>query len=223
LKSYRADEGYYDYSDEGLLRSVEQSLSTMGISAIDILFLHEPACIQREEADRVIQSLMEFKEKGYAKKIGLGGNPPAWFEPYLLPEVFDVVMEFNKLNACSSVALTEHLSYCLAHNIQYFVASPLHMGLLGDRFESYVSQPPTWLDNDVVESAILAKEIADRLGLDLPTLAHRFLLSLPFPFRIVIGASNRQQLVETLADFNAGPLSIELVEELLNNTKRKIA
>jgi D-threo-aldose 1-dehydrogenase len=223
LKSYRADEGYYDYSDDGMQRSVEQSLSTLGIPAIDILFLHDPACIEKKEAARVIRSLMAFKEKGYAKKIGLGGNAPDWFAPYLQPEIFDVVMEFNKLNACNSLALTEQLPYCLAKNIEYFVASPLNMGLLGDRFESYVNQPPEWLSIDMVEAAMSVKEIAERYELVLRTLAHRFLLSLPFPFRIVIGASNRQQLTQTMTDFSEGSLPTAVIEELLTNTKRKTA
>jgi aryl-alcohol dehydrogenase-like predicted oxidoreductase len=223
LKSYKADEAFYDYSDDGMKRSVEQSLSTLGITVADILFLHDPTSIQRDEADRVIRNLVALKEEGYAKKNGLGGNPPSWIEPYLQAKVFDVVMEYNKLNACNGIALTELLPYCLAHNIQYFVASPLNMGLLGDRFESFVKQPPAWLDRGAVEAAILAGEVAKRHGLALHTLAHRFLLSLPFSFRIVVGASNLQQFTETIADFNDGPLSADLIEELLSNTKIKIA
>jgi D-threo-aldose 1-dehydrogenase len=121
LTSYNASEGYYDYSDNGIRRSVEQSLSTLGVPCVDILFPHDPDQLQREEADRVIQSLQRIKEEGCTKKIGLGGNPPAWFETYLQQEIFDVVMEFNKLNACSTIALTEHLPYCLANNIQLWI------------------------------------------------------------------------------------------------------
>jgi D-threo-aldose 1-dehydrogenase len=71
-----------------------------------------------------------------------------------------------------------------------------------------------------VEAAIRAKDIADRYGITLPELAHRFLLSLPHPFNIVIGASNRVQLMDTIKDFNNGPLPDALVLEIINNTNK---
>jgi D-threo-aldose 1-dehydrogenase len=222
LKSYDASEAYHDYSNDGMQRSLEQSLSVLGLVSVDILFLHEPEMLQREQVDRVIRCLLKIKENGYAKKIGLGGNLPAWFKPYLQPGVIDVVMEFNKLNICNSTALREYLPYCLNRHLEYFVASPLNMGLLGNRFAKYVNQPPAWLSSDILEAAIEGKKIADRHGLSLRNMAHRFLLSLPFDFKVVIGACNRQQLLETMVDFSDGPLDPSLMEELLSTTKNRM-
>jgi aryl-alcohol dehydrogenase-like predicted oxidoreductase len=116
---------------------------------LDILFLHEPDAVKPEQADDVIASLLSFKKKGLTKQIGLGGNPPQWFGKYLRPEIFDVVMEFNKLNACSTVALNENLPFCNNHHIKYFAASPLNMGLLGSCFETFTTNPPAWLDKKI--------------------------------------------------------------------------
>jgi D-threo-aldose 1-dehydrogenase len=220
LKSYAADEGYYDYSDKGMQLSVEQSLHTLGISELDILFLHDPAAINAGQADAVIESLLAFKRKGYTRQIGLGGNPPGWFHKYLKPEIFDVLMEFNKLNACSAVALEEHLPFCIHNKIRYFAASPLNMGLLGSSFETFTARPPAWLDIKYVEAAIRIKDIANRHNMPLHTLAHRFLLSLPYPFDIVIGASNQEQLKCTITDFDSGPLPGALFLEIMNSTNK---
>ncbi len=218
LKSFNASDGIYDYSDYGIWRSVEQSLSILGVDAVDILFLHEPDRLPSNGIAPVIQTLLKIKEKGYAKKIGLGGNPPDWFLSYLQPEVFEVVMEFNKLNACNTTALTGSLPYCLNNNMEYFVASPLNMGLLGDRFASYVSNPPSWLHPNILAGAVSAGKIAEEHHLVLRNLAHRFLLSLPFPFKIVIGACSRQQLNESIADFCQGPLEPEIINKILSTT-----
>jgi D-threo-aldose 1-dehydrogenase len=222
LKSYDASEAYHDYSDDGMQRSVEQSLSVLGLTSIDILFLHEPEVLKQEDVDRVIRCLLRIKENGYAKRIGLGGNPPAWFRPYLQPGVIDVLMEFNKLNACNNNALHEYLPYCIDRHIEYFVASPLNMGLLGDRFANYVNQPPAWLGDDALEAAIEVNKMADKNELSLRNISHRFLLSLPFDFKVVIGACNRQQLRETMVDFSDGPLDPSLMEELLSITKNRM-
>ncbi len=220
LKSFAANEGYYDYSEKGMQQSVEQSLNTFDLTELDILFLHDPAAIAPEQADAVIELLLAFKTKGYTKQIGLGGNPPEWFGKYLVPEIFDVLMEYNKLNACSTVALKENLLFCNNNHIKYFAASPLNMGLLGSCFESFTTDPPVWLDRKYIETALQLKKIADREGMALHSLAQRFLLSFTQPFTIVIGAKNREQLTDTLNDFDSGPLPEELSREIINHTNK---
>lgn len=222
LKTFAAHEGRYDYSTEGMQRSVEQSLKTLGVSSLDILFLHDSSQIEVGSAETVIETLVAFKEKGYAKKIGIGGNPPSWMARYLKPEIFDVVMEYNKLNACNLIALDENLPYCLANNIQYYAASPLNMGLLGSSYNSFIGSPPAWLDKGFIDAAIRVKALADAHNIALPALAHRFLLSLPYTFQIVIGASNSAQLSATIDDFKSGPLPEFLMNEVIQCTNNKI-
>jgi aryl-alcohol dehydrogenase-like predicted oxidoreductase len=221
LKSYAADEGYYDFSVAGMQHSVEESLKTLGVSDVDILFLHDPHAIAPADIEGVLETLQDFKKKGYARQIGLGGNPPGWFQPYLKPEIFDVLMEFNKLNACSTIALEENLPRCLNNKMKYFAASPLNMGLLGSCYESFTANPPAWLDIKYVKTAIRINEIADRNHIALRALAHRFLLSIPLAFQIVIGPSNRQQLELTLGDLSDGPLPNELFLEIINSINKK--
>jgi D-threo-aldose 1-dehydrogenase len=223
LKTYAADEGRYDYSAESMWKSVEQSLETLGVSSLDILFLHDPTMIEESLVAPVIETLIAIKEKGYTKKIGIGGNPPSWMEPYLKPELFDVLMEYNKLNACTLVALEEHLPFCLASHIQYYAASPLNMGLLGGCYDSFTCNPPAWLSKKIIDAAIRVKALADAHAIALPALAHRFLLSLPYHFKIVIGASNAAQLAATINDFKRGPLPQFLVKEIIQCINNKIS
>ncbi len=217
LKSYAADVGCYDYSSEGLEKSIHNSLKTLEISIIDILFLHDPSAISPEQAERVAEELSEFKRKGYAKKIGLGGNSPEWFNKYITPDVFDVVMEYNRLNACCVEALNSSLPGYQSKGIEFYVASPLHMGILGNRFDMLTENPPAWLDKNNINRAKKVKKIADKHGMQLSSLAHRFLLTIPGNFKIVIGPSNLRELQDTLADFEAGPLAKDIYDEIINN------
>lgn len=214
LKSYATDECFYDYSSEGMKKSVEDSLNVLGVPVIDTLFLHEPSVIKEDDADRIIETLISLKQMGYAKRLGVGGNSPDWFKKYITPDVFEVVMEYNRLNACNLDALHTSLPDCESKGIEFYVASPLHMGLLGSRFESFTANPPAWLDKNVIETAKRVKAIADRYGLSLPSLAHRFLLSLSHDFKIVIGAVDSYQLQQSICDFAEGPLSCELFDEI---------
>lgn len=222
LKGFSATEGRYDYSADGMMRSVELSLATLGVPAVDILFLHDPAHMNVSEAGRVVETLLAIKEQGYAAKIGLGGNPPEWFRPYIEAGVFEVLMEFNKLNACNTRALVEYLPFCEQRQIEYYAASPLFMGLLGNRFDDFTTDPPVWISHETVEIATWVNSMAVANNMSLHELAHRFLLSLPFSFQIVIGASNLNQLQQTLADFNNGPLEPGLVEKIMNYADKKM-
>jgi aryl-alcohol dehydrogenase-like predicted oxidoreductase len=195
-------------------KSVEDSLNVLGVPVIDTLFLHEPSVIKEDDADRIIETLISLKQMGYAKRLGVGGNSPDWFKKYITPDVFEVVMEYNRLNACSLDALHTSLPDCESKGIEFYVASPLHMGLLGSRFDSLTANPPAWLDKNVIETAKRVKAIADRYGLSLPSLAHRFLLSLSHDFKIVIGAVDSYQLQQSIDDFAEGPLSCELFDEI---------
>lgn len=217
LKSNSAHDGKYDYSAIGMVKSVEHSLRTLGVDVIDVLFLHEPMAISdRKMADGIVEQMQDFKRKSYAAKIGIGGNIPEWFIPYVKSGTFDVVMEYNRLDACCQDALSSTILYCKQLQMEFYSASPLHMGLLGDHFEAYTSTPPDWLDKSNIEKAKLLKIIAAKYKMSLHSLAHRFLFSLEEDFKIVFGPSNMQQLSETLNDIRSGVLPEQVAEDIIN-------
>jgi aryl-alcohol dehydrogenase-like predicted oxidoreductase len=215
LKSHRADEAYYDYSSGGMKSSVEHSLKTLGIAAADLLFLHDPSAISAAEIEGVLQQMQDFKSEGYARRIGLGGNVPNWMEPYLQDNPFDVVMEYNKLNACCIDALRTTVPFYLESGKEYYAASPLNMGLLGCNFSRFTTDPPEWLDLKNIEQAKEINSIAYKYNMPLQVLAHRFFRNIPYPIKTVIGAANQQQLTDTLLAFGAGSLPTVIYHEIL--------
>ncbi|WON92713.1 aldo/keto reductase [Sphingobacterium sp. UGAL515B_05] len=215
LKSYVATEAKYDYSIAGMQRSVDESLRTLGVSTVDVLFLHEPAVLTVNNAERVVSAIEHFKEKGFAKKIGIGGNPPDWFLPFLEEGRFDILMEYNKLNACRVDALQNSIPRCQQTQTEYYAASPLNMGLLGCKFQEFSRCIPDWLDVGTVEQARRIQAIAERNNLPLEVLALRFLLNLNVEFKLVLGAANRQQLQNSLGAINQGKLPVKIYKEIL--------
>lgn len=216
LKSYAADEGHYDYSNKAMTDSIENSLSVLGTDNIDILFLHDPSAIPTEDIERVLERLLYFKEKGYVQKLGLGGNPPDQFRKYLNSQYFDIIMEYNKLNACCIDAMEQTLAICQLEGMKYYAASPLNMGLLGSSFDQFIKSPPKWLEPASLKRAqqigLLAKEYRSSTS----ELAHRFLLNLRSSFKIVLGPSNGSELKDTLQMLDKGPLTDQMFQTLLS-------
>jgi D-threo-aldose 1-dehydrogenase len=219
LKSYRADLANYDYSNEGMKRSVDNSLNTLGVSMIDVLFLHDPAAIAREDIENVVLLMQYFKQHGFAQKIGIGGNLPAGFSSYLEDDVFDVIMEYNRLNACCIDALHTTIPICKRTHKEYYAASPLHMGLLGCNFSEFLNFPPSWLDMKSITQAQRINLIAEQWNIPLDALALRFLCSLPAPFKLVLGAADHDQLQSSLNAIEAGMLSADIYNEILQTLK----
>ncbi|SDC99089.1 aldo/keto reductase [Niabella drilacis] len=219
LKSYASDHGIYDYTPGAMVKSVEGSLEILGIPAIDVLFLHEPAAIPEPEIGPAIAKMMDFKREGYARKIGLGGNYPPSFLKYLEAGMFDVVMEYNRLNACCTDALDTTLPECCSRNIAYWAASPLHMGLLGRCFNAFAAARPEWLEQRYIDTASGIHQMAVEHHLQLPSLALRFLQSIPLPVNIVIGPASQKELGDSLTAIARGPLAEDLYHKIIHYTK----
>ncbi|MBV8251894.1 MAG: aldo/keto reductase [Chitinophaga sp.] len=212
-KTYAADHAVYDYSNAAMRESVHNSLRTLGVPAVDVLFLHDPEAVPVAQMPEVMEVMQSLKQQGLAKKIGLGGNIPACFEPFM--SSFDVIMEFNRLNACNVAALKERLPSCLARGMAYYAASPLNMGLLGRNFETWQQYPPAWLSKKSLAVAQQLHHIAVMNDMTLPALAQRFLLNIPMEFNIVLGASSVAELENSLAALREGPLAEDLYRTIL--------
>lgn len=214
LKSYVVDDCIYDYSAEGMQKSVENSLTVLRVPSLDLLFLHEPAAIPEKEVDRVIGQLLEFKRKGYVQQLGIGGNPPPSFRPFLMKAYFDVVMEVARFTAINIDSLKDSIPFLTSRGILPYIASPLHMGLLGKSFDTFRADPPGWLDKESLQRAIQLRQLSEGSHLSLSALSHRFILSFDREFRLVIGPSNPSELAATLADIQAGPLPPALFRDI---------
>jgi len=215
LRARDAHTTHTDYSSEGMKRSFYNSLETLGVDKVDLLFLHEPQLVPLAEIDRILEVLQGFKTEGLAGSIGVGGNPTEAFLPFVKKPHFDVVSGFLKLDACNLSALKEHLPHFRRQGIAYYAASALHFSLLGNRYESLVNQvPDEWITAEDQRAARAVKAIADQHEWSLPSLAQRYLFSIAEADRVVIGARTPRQIEATLADWRAGKLPRELFEQV---------
>lgn len=212
LPSRDAHEGVFDYSSAGLRDSLQRSLATLGLPAVDLLFLHEPECVPPAERPRVVATLRQLQADGLARRLGVaGGQGPDW-DGLVETGVFDVVMLFRRLDACIFAGLAEDLPRLRRAGIATYGASPLHMGLLGSRHEEFVRERSDWVWADPVARAVRLRTLAERRGLTLPMLAHRFQFSVAEIDRVVIGARTPAELLDAWVAWRAGPLPAELFD-----------
>ncbi|MCU6798183.1 aldo/keto reductase [Paenibacillus sp. WQ 127069] len=128
---YGADE--FDFSGKRIRQSLEESLQRLQTDYVDILLLHD---IEFESLDVVLEqgipALQKLKEEGKIRYYGVSGLPLDIFSMTLAQAKLDVILSYchYALNDTSLLGLIPTLNQ---HEVGLISASPLSMGLLGDR------------------------------------------------------------------------------------------
>ncbi|KAI0558403.1 L-galactose dehydrogenase [Gracilaria domingensis] len=171
----RNDIDSFDFSPERVTRSVEQSMSLLGLNFVDIILCHD---IEFEDLDiivhQTIPAFLQLKKAGKVRAIGVTGYPLEIF-PYILsavpPGTIDLVLSY-----CNYCLQNDRLSNILPAlhkaNVSVICGSPLGMGLPTSR------GPAPWhpADAEIKSMAKSAAEFCEKRGADLATLALQFAL-----------------------------------------------
>ncbi|MEW9304875.1 aldo/keto reductase [Labrys neptuniae] len=152
----------YDYSYDGVMRSVEFSLERLGIDTIDVLLAHDVDIFthgSKEASDQRIKELMEggyraleqLRSEGTVKAIGAGINEWQVAETLARAGDFDVFLIAGRYTLLEQDALTSFLPYCVEKKIGIVLGGPYNSGILatGPRpgaFYNYDPAPPAILD-----------------------------------------------------------------------------
>ena len=198
LKADNPDADTYDFSPAGLIRSVSESLETLKISFIDVLFLHDPTGLKPDEIQAAIDTLLEIKSKGWAKQIGIGGNYGSDFAPYVSSKYFDHFMGYNRFNILNQEALTNEYLTLQNQQINIWQASPLYMGLLGSKLETYIKEQPSWIPVRDIQRAKELNAYCKKTSVSISSLALHYVFNNPAINKMVLGASNLSELKQSL-------------------------
>jgi len=194
----------YDYSADGVRRSVEDSLNRLGVAQLDLVFIHDLSpdnekdlgmpWEQRfaEAAKGAMPALTKMREEGLIKGWGFGVNRP---EPALRaiqeadPDIFLLACQYSLLDHAQ--ALHETFPAIARHGASVVVGSPLLAGYLAGR-ERYLydGTVPEWAPKK--RAAVQA--ICDRHGVDLRTAALQFADAPDVVSAVIPGARTPEQV-----------------------------
>ena len=215
LKSNSPESVLYDFSPNALRRSVLESLETLRIEKIDVLFLHEPSAIKPYEIELAIDTLKRCKSDGLVEAIGIGGNYGPEFAPFAIKSNFDFYIGYNRYNIINQKATKTEFIQLMNESIKLWQASPLYMGLLGRMRETYLSNPPTWIELDDIKKTKDLVEFCEKMDVSVTTLAFQFILRSEMINKMVIGASNLTELNQSLLSFKSSSVYEPILSDYL--------
>jgi D-threo-aldose 1-dehydrogenase len=129
--------------------SLEESLKTLNVGSVDILFLHDPEYAKDlsdiTKKDGAMDELFKIKEEGLAKAVGIAMGKIDIMFPLLKDWDFDVMINHNRFTLINREA-NEMYGYAYSKNIAIFNAAPYAGGVLAkgpDNFKKITYQDAT--------------------------------------------------------------------------------
>lgn len=205
---------HFDYSYDGVMRSLEFSLERIGLDQIDIVFVHDVDVLShggKEAFEARLKELMnggyraleELRASGAVKAIGAGVNE--WEAAERLARVadFDVFLLAGRYTLLEQEALTSFLPYCHEKGIGVVVGGPFNSGILAtgvkaDSHYNYGAAPEA-----IKDRVRHIQQICKAHKVKLPEAALRFPLGHPAVVSVIAGVQRASEAKRNAAMMNA--------------------
>jgi D-threo-aldose 1-dehydrogenase len=186
----------FDYSGDGVRRSIEESLERLGLDRVDIALIHDPDDHWQAALDGAYPALANLREEGVIRAVGIGMNQSEMLARFVRETDIDVVLVAGRYTILEQGALDELLPACTARGVAVLVAGVMNSGVVADpagsgsRFD-YEPAPPS-----IVDRARRIAEICARHGVPLRAAAVQFPMAHPAIVSLVTGVRSIGHLEE---------------------------
>jgi D-threo-aldose 1-dehydrogenase len=216
----------YDYSYDGVMRSIEFSLERLGVDRFDMLLAHDLCIFTHGSKEASDQRVKEFMQGGYGalaklrdQKVigGFGAGINEWEVAETLARAgdFDAFLLAGRYTLLEQEALTSFLPYCSEKNIAIYLGGPYNSGILATG-----PKPGAFYNYDPAPSAILERvgrieKICESHGVKLIEAALRFPLGHSQVVSVIPGAQSAAE-VERNAVIMGAKIPASLWSDLRN-------
>lgn len=199
-----------DYSGDGVRRSLDESLTRLGLDRIDVVFVHDPDDYFAEVMDGAFPALDELRRTGVISSYGAGMNQTAMLTRFVNEADVDVVMCAGRYTLLEQGALDDLLPAAESRNVSVVAAAVFNSGLLArdrpsaDATYNYGPAPAALL-----EQVNAIADVCEAHGVSLPAAAIQFALGHPAVATVCTGARSADQVVRNAELFEV-PIPAEL-------------
>ena len=184
---------YFDYSRDGVMKSLEDSLERLGMDRVDILLVHDPdyenAEVHYKQAmDEAFPALVDLREQGVIGAVGAGMNQ--WEMEWEFAKKIDVncFLLAGRYTLLEQTSL-DFLDWCTENDVSIFLGGVYNSGILatgpvsGAKYD-YMDAP-----EEILVKARRLQEITTAHGVPLHVAALHFAGAHPAIASLVIGSA----------------------------------
>ncbi|MDB5459701.1 MAG: L-fucose dehydrogenase [Caulobacteraceae bacterium] len=206
---------HFDYTADGVLRSIEDSLQRLGLDRLDIVFVHDLSPDNKHLPDDweamwpvaergAFPALTRLREEGVIDGWGMGVNCPepilrcleaADSDVHLLASQYSLIDHFNAVESVFPKAREKGVSFV--------VGSALNAGFLGGQPRYNYGEENMLIPEDKRERLARLRTIAARHGVDLVAAALQFSLAPDVACALVVGTASPDHVLADHAALRA--------------------
>jgi D-threo-aldose 1-dehydrogenase len=188
----------FDFSYDGALRSLGESLERLGLDRADLVLIHDPDDHFEEALAGAYVALERLRREGIVAAIGIGMNQTALLARFARECDVDCFLLAGRYTLLDPSALSELLPLCVEREIPVIAGGVFNSGVLagGETFD-YAPVPKL-----VRERVNELRRICTRWNTPLPAAALQFPLRHPAVASVLVGCRSVQEVEEDVRLFS---------------------
>ncbi|MFB2580576.1 aldo/keto reductase [Herbiconiux sp. P15] len=196
----------WDFSRDGILRSIEQSLDRLGTDHLDIVYAHDPDQLGEHAAWEAAETLTELRDQGVIGARGVGTNDAGQLAELFAADAIDVAMLAGRYTLLEQESALPALDAAATHGKSIVAVAVFNSGLLAtdrpapDARYDYGPVPP-----ELLARTIALAELCEAHGVTLPQAAIAYPLAHPAVVNVTLGMRTADQ-VDRNADLYGTPV-----------------
>ena len=205
----------FDWSRDGVMRSLEESLQRLGMDRIDIALLHGPQDHYEAAIGEAYPALADLRSQGVITAIGAGMNE--WEMParFAREADFDCFLVAGRYTLLDQSALAEFLPLCQEKGISVILGGPYNSGILASDLSPDATYQYAKAPSEILHRARRIKSVCDLYGVPLNAAALQFGLAHPAVASTIPGVRSSSE-VENNARAASHSVPKALWEDLKN-------
>jgi D-threo-aldose 1-dehydrogenase len=193
-------EPYYDFSYDGVMRSVDESLTRLRLDRVDMLYIHDPDHHFSAAMDGAFRALDRLRADQTVGAIGVGMNQTTMLVKFAREAPFDCLLAAGRYTLLDQEALDALIPECQRHGISLIVGGVYNSGILADptpgaKF-NYERAPTA-----VLERAQRIQAVCASHGIPLMAAAIQFPLGNPVVAAVLTGVRSVAEIEQNVAMF----------------------
>ena len=202
----------FDFSADGTLRSLEESLVRLNLDRVDLVHIHDPDDHYDDVIAGALPALIRLREEGVIAAIGVGMNRTELLLRFAREASVDCFLVAGRYTLLDQDGLSQLLPLCLERRIAVVAGGVFNSGILADP----ITTP--WFDYraadpDLVQKALAIKAVCERHGVPLRAAALQFPLGHPAVVSVLTGCRTPAEIQDNVAMFDS-EIPLELWDEL---------
>lgn len=201
----------WDYSADGIRRSLDDSLQRMGLDRIDILYLHDPEQYGvTDDIPGALAALAAMRDEGLVRAVGVGTSDVGILRDAVTTSDIDLVMVSNRYTLLDQSAQLEISGSCSERGVGIVNVGVFNSGILATaepQKDAHFEYGPVPADR--LETARRIAAICRNHGVELPAAALQFSLRDGAVRTVAVGSAKPGEMRE-----NAERMSVPIPDEL---------